>query len=295
MRSHPRHPRHPRIHDGRAHPRPHRAAALVAGAAALTTTLLATGCAGPAATTAAQDTTFDAVAFRLGPRGDVQLSGPSRTAIRPAGSYPVTAGRAHLFTRPAGSLLVVLRHWPDTGTERVSRGRAPRMPPLEGAAVETGFLVDTEDWVRAELDGHPLQWLRRATLRIDTTNTAAGDLARLTLSGPHGGRPGQPTPPPDDGVCVQLDHWTDRSVVLPVVAAGTTVGTALARLRKQCLDVQYASLPGTGRPGTVSRAVIPLAGRPDSAVVLPSDGGPGGPGDTVLVDPARPATLVVGR
>jgi len=41
--------------------------------------------------------------------------------------------------------------------------------------------------------------------------------------------------------------------------------------------------------------VIPLAGRPDSAVVLPSDGGPGGPGDTVLVDPARPATLVVAR
>ena len=153
---------HPRIHDGRAHPRPHRAAALVAGAAVLTTTLLATGCAGTPATTAAQDTTFDAVAFRLGPRGDVQLSGPSRTAITPAGSYPVTAGRAHLFTRPAGSLLVVLRHWPDTGTERVSRGRARRMPPLEEAAVETGFLVDTEDWVRAELDGHPLQWLRRA-------------------------------------------------------------------------------------------------------------------------------------
>lgn len=189
MRSHPR---HPRIHDGRAHPRPHRAAALVAGAAALTTTLLATGCSGPAATTAAQDTTFDAVAFRLGPRGDVQLSGPSRTAITPAGSYPVTAGRAHLFTQPVGSLLVVLRHWPDTGTERASRGRARRMPPLEEAAVETGFLVDTEGWARAELDGHPLQWLRHATLRIDTTNTAAGDLARLTLSGPHGVGPDSP-------------------------------------------------------------------------------------------------------
>ncbi|XUL87681.1 hypothetical protein ACQ86D_14185 [Streptomyces galilaeus] len=285
----------PRTHDGCAHPRPHRAAALVAGAAALAATLLATGCDGTAATAAARDTAFDAAAFSLGPRGDVKLSGSSRTAVTPAGSYPVTAGRAHPFARPAGSLLVVLRHWPDTGTGRASRGRARRMPPPEEAAVETGFLVDTADWVRAELDGHPLQWLRRATLRIDTTNTAAGDLARLTLSGPRGGRPGQPTPPPDDHACARLDRWTDRSVVLPAVAAGTPVGTALAGLRKQCLEVQYASLPGTGRPGTVSRAVIPLAGRPDSAVVLPPDGGPGGPGDTVLVDPARPATLVVTR
>jgi len=284
-----------RIHDGRAHPHTYRATALAAGAAALTTTLLATGCDGTTATASAQDTAFAAVGFTVGPRGDIRLSGASRTAIAPAGTHPVTAGRAHPFTRPAGSLLVVLRHWPDTRTERASRGRAPRMVAPEEAAVETGFLVDTEDWVRADLDGHPLQWLRRATLRIDTTNTAAGDFARLTLSGPHGGRSGQPTPPPDDRACAHLDRWTNRSVVLPVVEAGTPVGTALARLRKQCLDVQYASLPGTGRAGTVSRAVVPLAGRPNAAVVLPPDGVAEGPGDTVRVEPARPATLVVTR
>ncbi|MGW3283209.1 hypothetical protein ACWDR3_01025 [Streptomyces sp. NPDC001002] len=286
---------HLRFHDGPAHPRPCRAMALAAGAAALTTTLLATGCDSTATTASAQDTPFDAVGITLGSRGDIQLSGSSRTAITPAGSYPVTGGRAHPFTRPADALLVVLRHWPDTGTERASRGRAPRMVPPEEAAIETAFLVDTKDWVRADLDGHHLQWLRRDTLRIDTTNTAVGDRARLTLSGPHGGRPGQPTAPRDDSACAYLDRWTDRSVVLPAVEAGMPVDTALARLRKQCLDVQYASLRGTGRPGTVSHVVVPLAVRANTAAVLPPDGGAEGPGDTVLVNPASPATLVVTR
>ncbi|WP_406492355.1 hypothetical protein OHB06_15685 [Streptomyces sp. NBC_01604] len=289
----------PRPQDGRAHP--HRPAALAAGAAAVAAGLLATGCGGTAPTASAgtdDDTvfsTFSTASFTLGSRGDVQLSGTSRTAVRPAGAYPVTAGRAHAFPRPAGSLLVVLRHWPQAVTERASRGRARLMPPPEEPAVETGYLVDTGSWVRADLDGHPLQWLRRDTIRIDTTNSAPGDRTRLTLSGPHGGRSGQPAPPPDDRACAHLDRWTDRRVVLPEVAAGTPVGTALARLRKQCLDVQYASLPGGGRPGTVRQVLVPLAGAPNTAAALPPGEGTHQPGDTVRVDPRRPSTVTVTR
>ncbi|MFE9437908.1 hypothetical protein ACFYO2_02630 [Streptomyces sp. NPDC006602] len=291
---------HLRTHDGRAHS--HRPAALAAGAAAVAAGLLATGCGGTAAGASEEtdDTVFSTASLTLGSRGDIRLSGTSRTAVRPAGAYPVTAGRAHAFARPAGTLLVVLRHWPetektDTDTERASRGRARQLPPLDEPAVETGYLVDTGSWVRADLDGHPLQWLRRDTIRIDTTNATGGDRVRLTLSGPHGGRSGQPTPPSDDRACARLDRWADRRVVLPEVAAGTPVGTALARLRKQCLDVQYASLPGDGRPGTVRQVLVPLAGPPDTAAVLPPDEGADRPGDTVLVDPRRPATLSVTR
>ncbi|MDQ1044894.1 hypothetical protein [Streptomyces sp. V4I2] len=287
---------HLRTHDGRTHS--HRPAALAAGAAAVAAGLLATGCGGTAPTASAgtdDDTVFSTASFTLGSRGDVQLSGTSRTAVRPAGAYPVTAGRAHAFPRPAGALLVILRHWPEAVTERASRGRARLMPPPEEPAVETGYLVDTANWVRADLDGHPLQWLRRDTIRIDTTNATGGDRVRLTLSGPHGGRSGQPTPPPEDRACARLDRWTDRRVVLPEMVAGTPVGTALARLRKQCLDVQYASLPGDGRAGTVRQVLVPLAGPPDTAAVLPPDEGTDRPGDSVLVDPRRPATLSVTR
>ncbi|MFJ1970907.1 hypothetical protein ACIO93_19730 [Streptomyces sp. NPDC087903] len=287
----------------RAHPRSRRPATLLPGAVALATALLATGCDGTSATASAgtDGTVFETVRFTLDSRGDIRLSGNSRAAVRPAGSHPVSGGRAHPFTRPAGSLLVVLRHWPDTGAgaDRASRGRAPRMWPPEEPAVETGYLVDTADWVRADLDGHPLQWLRRDALRIDVTNTAAGDLARLTLSGPHGGRSGQPTPPPDDRACAHLDPWVGRHVVLPPFEAGTPVGTALTRLRKLCLDVQYSSLPGAERGGTVRQVLVPLAGPRGPAAALPpldSAAVPGRePGDLVLVDPSRPATLAVTR
>jgi hypothetical protein len=74
---------------------------------------------------------------------------------------------------------------------------------------------------------------------------------------------------------------------------------AVARLRKQCLDVQYASRPGGERPGTVQRVLVPLDGQPVTTAVAPPLGGtavPGRmPGDTVLVDPSRPATVLVAR
>jgi hypothetical protein len=175
----------------------------------------------------------------------------------------------------------------------------PELPPPEEAPVETGFLVDTASWVRADLDGHPLQWLRRDTIRVDTTNAATGDTARLTLSALHGGRHGQPTPPPSARGCEGMDGWTDRRAVLPAVEAGAPVAAVLARLRTQCLDVQYASLPGAARPGTVERILVPLVCRSNVLAAVPPDGGielPGRtPGSTVPVDPRRPATMVVAR
>lgn len=189
---------HLRPYDGRGHPRPHRTATLATGAAMLVAALLATGC--EAATTKAgpdaapeKGETFTTVRFTLGPRGGVRFHGASREAVTAAGSYAVSAGRAHPFARPDGRLLVVLRHWPEARTERATRGQAPRrLVPPEEAAVETGFLVDTADWVRADLDGHPLQWLRDDTIRVDTTNGTVGDLSSLTLSGPHGVGPDSP-------------------------------------------------------------------------------------------------------
>jgi hypothetical protein len=247
------------------------------------------------------DTEFSTVGFTLSSRGDIQLSGASRAAVSPAGAHPVSADRAHRFARPDDKLLVVLRHWPERRTDRASRARAPRLPPPEEPSIETGFLVDTANWVRADLDGHPLQWVRRDTIRIDTTNAAAGDRIRLTLSAPHGGRYGQRPPPPEDRVCEGLDPLVDRRVVLPAVESGDPVVDALAGLRKQCLDIQYASLNGDrdGRPGTVQRILVPLAGQPIVTAAVPPFDGTAVPdrmaGDTVLTDPSRPATIVVAR
>ncbi|KKD08306.1 hypothetical protein [Streptomyces sp. WM6386] len=291
---------HLRSYDGRGHPRPHRPAALATGAATLVAALLATGC--QATTTKAAPETapekaeaFTTVRFTLGPRGGVQFHGASREAVTAAGTYAVSAGRAHPFARPGGRLLVVLRHWPEARTERASRGRAPRrLVPPEEAAVETGFLVDTADWVRADLDGHPLQWLRDDTIRVDTTNGTVGDLSSLTLSGPHGGRSGQPVPPPGDPGCEKPSR-----LVLPSVEPGASVTAVLTRLRARCLDVQYATLPGKGTPGTVQRVYVPLAGHPVAAAFLPPLEGttaPGRmPGDKVLTDASRPTTVVVTR
>ncbi|MEU9959225.1 hypothetical protein [Streptomyces sp. NPDC050982] len=305
-RTHPHPHPHPHStphehHYPHPHPYPRHPVALVGGATALVAALLATGCdSAPDATTGtAEGPAFLTARFELGPRGGIQVSGASRDAVAPAGAHPASAGRAHAFDRPDGRLLVVLRHWPEPVAERASRGRVPRLPPLDEAAVETAFLVDTANWVRADLDGHPLRWLRRDTVRIDTTNVATGDTTRLTLSAPHGGRYGQPTPPAGNRSCEDPDDPATRDAVLPEVEAGAPVADVLARLRKQCLDVQYASLPGSVRPGTVERVLVPLAGRPDSLVAVPPGAGielPGrAAGSTVLVDPRRPATMVVAR
>jgi len=292
---------HLRSHAPRGHPRPRRPAALTGGAVTLIAALLATGCdASPSAEASADGAEFSSVRFTLGSRGTIEISGGSRTAVRAAGAYPVTAGRAHRFARPADQLLVVLRHWPQAGPDRASRGRTPRLiPPPEGAAVETGFLVDTPNRVLADLDGHPLQWVDRDTIRVDTTNTAAGDLVRLTLSGPHGGRPGHTTTRSADRTCAHVDNGINRQVLLPEVETGTPVVDARAKLRRLCLDLQYASRPGGARPGTVRQVLIPLAGRwTASAELPPLDAAalPGrAPGDRAPVDPSRPATVVVTR
>ncbi|MFJ2826318.1 hypothetical protein ACIPC1_01675 [Streptomyces sp. NPDC087263] len=297
------------------HAHPRHPATLVAGAASLVAALLGTGCTS-APTTAADETkgagaAFSAVRFEADARGGIQVSGASRTTVAPAGTHVVAAGRTHPFARPAGKLLVVLRHWPQARTERASRAaaRAPEMPPPDEVQAETGFLVDTAQWVRADLDGHPVQWLRRDTIRIDTTNPAAGDLwdstgsgsrlVGLTLSAPHGGRSGQPTSPPSGPACAGQDQRTNRNVVLPAVATGAPVTDVLASLRSQCLKVQYVSHPGGARPGTVRQIQVPLAGQPLAVAVLPPPDGievPGRtPGSTVRVDPGRPATIVVTR
>lgn len=271
----------------------HSRAAQAAGTLSLVVTLLATGC-----YTSAQGggSAFSSVRFTLDSHGDIQVLGASRTAVSPAGSHAVTGGRAYPFERPAGRLLVVLRHRPEV---RVSRGAVRRSPPPEEASVETGFLVDTGGWALAELDGHPLQWLRRDTIRVDTTKGAAGERVRLTLSGPHGGRSGQPVAPPVQRGCEGGDRAVNRRVVLPEAVPGTAVAELLARLRERCLDVQYASLPGGARRGTVRRVEVPLAARMSpTAVIPPLDGVPVPgrlPGDRVLTDPSRPTTVVVAR
>lgn len=282
-------------------PRPHRTAALAAGAGALSTALLVAGCDGTSATASvAEQKAFSAVRFTFGARGGIEITGASRAAVEPAGSRPASAGRAQRFDRPGGRLLVVLRHWPETRMQRASRGRLPRLLPPDEPAVETAFLVDTSGWVRADLDGNPLQWLRRDTIRIDATNTAAGDLTRLTLSGPHGGRSGQPVPPPHTRACVHRDAETPRRAALPKIEKGTGIPAALARLTALCLDVQYAAQPGGTRPGAVRQVLLPLAGHvtPTAAVPPPGDTTPPpglGPGDRVLLDPSRPATVVLAR
>ncbi|MFJ4790514.1 hypothetical protein [Streptomyces sp. NPDC088794] len=298
--------------DTRTHPYPHshRTAALATGAAAvLTAALLTTGCDGttsPATASAQEDragstsgsTTprFTSLRLTLDSRGGVRLTGGSRAAVGAAGSFSVAGGRTHRFDRPPDQVLVVLRHWPDSGAARASRGRAPGLLPPDESAVETGFLVDTASWVRAELDGQPLRWLRRDTLRVDATNaTAVGDPTVLTLSGPHGGRSGQPVPPPDTSACAGVDPDTARHAVLPDIAAGTAVPDALTRLGDLCLDIQYATRPGA-RPGTVRQVRVPLAGRPAASACLPpTDDTAADPGDRVLLDPTRPATVVVAR
>ncbi|WP_405993762.1 hypothetical protein [Streptomyces sp. NBC_00986] len=292
---------HLRSHAPRGRPRPYRRpAALTGGAAALIAALLATGCdASPSAEAPADGPEFSSVRFTLDSRGAIEISGSSRTTVRAAGTHTVTEGRAYRFARPADQLLVVLRHWPQTRTDRASRGRTPRLVPEEESAVETGFLVDTPSRVLADLDGHNLQWLDRDTIRVDTTNTAVGDLVRLTLSGPHGGRPGHTTTPSADRTCAHVDNGTDRQVLLPEVETGTPVADARAKLRRLCLDLQYASRPGGARPGTVGQVLIPLAGRWTASAELPPLDGAALPGrvsgNRALVDPSRPATVVVSR
>lgn len=273
----------------------------LAGAAALAAALLTTGCDGaPATAKAAIDgtaTEFSDVRFTLGSRGGVRIDGESRAAVRSIGALTSAEGRAHPFTHPDDQLLVVLRHWPAPHTpERASRGRVSRPWPPEEPSVESGFLVDTADRVLADLDGHPVDQLQRGTIRIDVTGAAADDLVRLTLSASRG-----TTGParPDAPACEDLDRRTSHRVVLPTIEPGTPIQNATDALRNQCLDIQYASLPTDGPSGTVRRVLVPVAGQPLTAAVLPPPEGtaPQGhaPGDTISTDLSRPATVVVAR
>ncbi|MET9454014.1 hypothetical protein ABZY05_02810 [Streptomyces canus] len=277
---------------------PHRPAAPVAGAVplALALALLATGC--EASTTpTATDHTFASVRFTLGARGDIQVAGASRTAVTRSGDRTVTGGRAYPFDRPPGKLLVVLRHWP-SGV-RAARDAVRLLPPPDDVAIESAYLVDTGDWALAELDGHAVQWLRRDTIRVDTTKAGAVGRTHLTLSGPRGSRPGRITPPPDARACDGIDPAVNRYVVLPEVESGAAVPEVLARLRERCLDVQYVSMPGGGHRGTVRSIEIPVAGHTAPVAELPpTDGSPAQdrlPGDKILTDPSRPTRVLVTR
>ena len=290
MRSHPHRP------DGRAH----RPAALVAGAVPLALALLVSGCEASTTSTttdAQADEVFSSVRFTLGARGDIQVAGTSRTAVTRAGDRAVTSGRAYPFDRHPGKLLVVLRHWPSPSGQRAARDAVRLLPPPDDVAIESAYLVDTPDWALAELDGHPVQWLRRDTIRVDATKAGAVGRTRLTLSGPRGRRPGQVTPPPDDRACEGVDPAVNRFVVLPEVESGTPVPEVLARLRERCLDVQYVSMPGGVHRGTVWWIEIPVAGHTAPVAELPStEGSPAQgrlPGDKILTDPSRPTTVVV--
>ena len=288
MRSHPHRP------DGRAH----RPAALVAGAVPLALALLVSGCEASTTPTATDDT-FSSVRFTLGARGDIQVAGTSRTAVTRAGDRTVTGGRAYPFDRPPGKLLVVLRHWPSPSGQRAARDAVRLLPPPDDVAIESAYLVDTGDWALAELDGHPVQWLRRDTIRVDTTNAGAVGRTHLTLSEPRGSRPGQVTPPQDARACEGVDPAVNRYVVLPEVESGATVPEVLARLRERCLDVQYVSMPGGGHRGTVRSIEIPVAGHTAPVAELPpTDDSPAQdrlPGDKILTDPSRPTRVLVTR
>ncbi|MFG2469243.1 hypothetical protein ACGFXB_27820 [Streptomyces canus] len=280
---------------------PHRPAALVAGAVplALALALLATGC--EASTTpSATDDPFSSVRFTLGARGDIQVAGTSRTAVTRAGDRTVTGGRAYPFDRPPGKLLVVLRHWPSGASGvRAARDAVRLLPPPDDVAIESAYLVDTGDWALAELDGHAVQWLRRDTIRVDTTKAGAVGRTRLTLSGPRGSRPGRVKPPPDARACEGVDPAVNRYVVLPEVESGAAVPEVLARLRERCLDVQYVSMPGGGHRGTVRSIEIPVAGHTAPVAELPpTDDSPAQdrlPGDKILTDPSRPTRVLVTR
>ncbi|WP_329241899.1 hypothetical protein [Streptomyces canus] len=284
---------------------PHRPAALVAGAVplALALALLATGCetsTTPTATDAHADDMFSSVRFTLGARGDIKVVGTSRTAVTRAGDRTVTGGRAYPFDRPPGKLLVVLRHWPSGASGvRAARDAVRQLPPPDDVAIESAYLVDTGDWTLAELDGHAVQWLRRDTIRVDTTKAGAVGRTHLTLSGTRGSRPGQVTPPPHARACEGVDPAVNRYVVLPEVESGTTVPEVLARLRERCLDVQYVSMPGGGHRGTVRSIEIPVAGHTAPLAELPpTDDSPAQgrlPGDKILTDPSRPTRVLVTR
>ncbi|GLP66604.1 hypothetical protein TUSST3_32250 [Streptomyces sp. TUS-ST3] len=290
MRSHPHH-----RPDGRAH----RHAVLVAAAVPLVLALPATGCDTSTTSGAAgarADAAFSSVRFTLGARGDIEVAGASRTAVTRAGDRAVTGGRAYPFDRTPGKLLVVLRHWPQG--QRAARDAMRLLPPPDDVAIESAYLVDTGDWALAELDGHPVQWLRGGTIRVDATKAGAVERVHLTLSGPRGSRPGQVTPPPDDRACEDVEPGVNRYVVLPEVESGTAVPEVHARLRERCLDVQYVSMPGGAKRGTVWWVEIPVAGpaAPVAELPPPTDGTPTHtpvPGDNILTDPSRPTTVVV--
>ncbi|WP_328783268.1 hypothetical protein OIE52_15820 [Streptomyces canus] len=291
-----------RSHPHRHHGRTHRPAALIAGAVPLALALLATGCetsTTPTATDAHADDTFSSVRFTLGARGDIQVAGSSRTAVTRAGDRTVTGGRAYPFDRPPGKLLVVLRHWPSPSGQRAARDAVRLLPPPEDAAIESAYLVDTGDWALAELDGHPVQWLRRDTIRVDTTKAGAVGRTHLTLSGPRGRRPGQVTPLPDGSACEGVDPAVNRYVVLPEVESGAAVPEVLARLRERCLDVQYVSMPGGGHRGTVRSIEIPVAGHTAPVAELPPPDGSHTqgrlPGNKILTDPSRQTRVLVIR
>ncbi|WP_405721506.1 hypothetical protein OG607_10085 [Streptomyces sp. NBC_01537] len=168
----------------------------------------------------------------------------------------------------------MLRHW-------------PRRESTAGAApVESGYPVDTAGWLRAELDGHPLEWVRSGTVRVDATYGKVGHTTRLTLHTRGRPRPG-------GGATCTPDPHRPRRIVLPHIAAGAPVAEVARRLRAKCLDVQYASRSADAPPGTVSSVVIPTTARAGDVAILPSDGSPAR--RTVWVHPLSPATMIVAR
>ncbi|MEU6259788.1 hypothetical protein [Streptomyces sp. NPDC047043] len=91
---------------------------------------------------------------------------------------------------------------------------------------------------------------------------------------------------------------TARRATLPSIEPGSTVPKTLARLSALCLAIQYTSRPDSGRPGTVHQVLIPLATHPTATAALPPPADTSsvpGPGERALLDPSRPATVVVAR